>query len=54
MKILIFITLIILFIMYDKHIVINFKSFFKKGFKVNDDKFGCYAFCGKQRFSVRL
>lgn len=26
------------------HVVIHFKSFFKKGFKLKNNKYGCYSF----------
>lgn len=44
------ILLIIALIVYlfKNKIHINFKSFFKKGFKLIKDKFGCYCWCGKQ------
>ena len=46
MKYLIILVIIIfIFKCWESHFIINFKSLFRKGFKLNDDNFGCYAFC---------
>ena len=48
-KLLIFIVVItLLYYCFTQHLHINFKSFFKKGFKKYDNDFGLYCFTGKQ------
>ena len=48
-KLLFFIIIISLFYYcFSKHLHINFKTFFKKGFKKYDNDFGLYCFTGKQ------
>lgn len=44
----IMLALCIVLYLFKNHVRINFKSFFKKGFKLIKDKFGCYCWCGKQ------
>lgn len=46
--ILIIIFFIIIFNIYQKKIHIDFKSFFKKGFKKIDNQFGLFCYTGKQ------
>lgn len=46
-----FLFLIIVFVIYllcVYHVKIKFKTFFKKGFKVDKKPYGVYCFCGKQ------
>lgn len=46
------IIVIILFVKIKKeHLHIDFSSFFKKGFKKEDDFYGIYCWDGKQRFT---
>lgn len=46
----IFLILIIYIVLYIKknHIVLKFRTFFKKGFQVETGPFGVYCYCGKQ------
>lgn len=45
----IFIVCYILFYIFYNKIHIDFKSFFRKGFKKLDNTFGLYCYVGKQR-----
>ena len=48
--IILFFIIIIAIVIYlvKNKVHINFKSFFRKGFKLIKDKYGCYCWCGKQ------
>lgn len=48
MYLLILFFILLIFIVYQKKIHIDFKSFFKKGFKKKDNKFGLFCYTGKQ------
>lgn len=49
LKLLLFlILLIVIYLLWFYHIKIKFKTFFKKGFKVDKKPYGVYCFCGKQ------
>lgn len=49
----IFALIIIIFYLVKNKVVIHLPSFFKKGFQLTSNKFGCYCATGKQRFSAR-
>ena len=45
---LLFIIVFIIYLLCVYHVKIKFKTFFKKGFKVDKKPYGVYCFCGKQ------
>ena len=45
---LIFILIVFLYKFFKLKIHIDFKTFFRKGFKKIDNKFGLFCYCGKQ------
>lgn len=51
--ILILVVALIIFYCIKNNLKIDFKSFFKKGFKLNKEFFGLYCATGKQRLSAR-
>lgn len=52
--VLFFVIILIITYLVKNKVVIRIKSFFKKGFKLIKDSYGCYCATGKQRLSARL